>query len=98
MGSLEGKYMLALFLPHFGPRFMDRAFGVIRCGFGAGEFDGLDTTEVLDLVAFGFQPDILDATSFSSHVFVAFNGVFPVVIQIIISEFRYYHVKLRYPL
>jgi hypothetical protein len=36
---------------------MNRAFGVIGGGFGAGEFDGVDAAEVLDLVAFGFQPD-----------------------------------------
>src|SRR6266849_2301986 len=72
---------------------MNRAFGVIGGGFGAGEFDGVDAAEVLDLVAFGFKPDILDAGNFSSHVLDAVDGFFPVVIRNIIPEFVHDHVQ-----
>ena len=59
---------------------MNRTFGVVGGGLGAREFDGVDAAEVLDLVAPGFQPHVLDAGNFSSHVLDAVDGVFPVVI------------------
>src|SRR5713101_2135058 len=75
---------------------MNRALGVIGGGFGAGEFDGVDAAEVLELVARGFQPDVLDAGNFSSHVLDAIDGYFPVVIGDVVFEFVNYHVQKRF--
>src|ERR1700682_2795283 len=77
---------------------MNRAFSVVGGGFGAGEFDSVDAAEVLDLVARGFQPHVLDAGNFSSHVLDAVDGAFPVVIRNIVPEFVNDHVQHRFRL
>src|SRR5437667_6563279 len=66
---------------------MHRALGIIGSGLGAREFDGIDAAEVLDLVARSFQPHVLDAWNFSSHILDAANRLFPVVIRYIVFEF-----------
>src|SRR6266699_1897075 len=74
---------------------MNGTLGVIGGGFGAREFDRVDTAEVLDLVARRFQPHVLDAGNFCSHVLDAANRFFPVVIRHIVFEFVHDHVQHR---
>src|SRR2546430_14217797 len=90
--NLEGEAVFSLFLPHLGPPLMNGAFVIVGRGFGAFEFDGVNAAEVLDLVAFGFQPDILDAGNFSGPFLDAIDGFFPVIIRASVSEFVHHYV------
>src|SRR5712692_7558328 len=94
--NLEGKAVLALFLPHFGPRLVYGAFCVVGGGLRARELDCIDPAEVSDLVAFRLQPDILDAGNFPRHVLDAIDGFFPVVVRHIVSELVDDHVQHRF--
>src|SRR5713226_4748624 len=93
--NLKRQAVLALLLPHLGPRFMHRALRVVGRRFRAGNLDRINTAEILELVARGFQPDILDTRNLSRHILDAVDGLFPIVVRYIVPEFVDHHVQHR---
>src|SRR5579863_824886 len=75
IGNLEGQTVFAQLLPLLGPRFMQLAFRIVRGRIGARKFDGVDSAEVSDLIAFGFQPHILDPRNLRRHGLDSVDGV-----------------------
>src|SRR5258705_8863423 len=74
---------------------MHWALRVVGRRFRAGKLDGINAAEILDLVARGFQPDILDAGNLSCHVLDAVDGLLPVVVGDVVPEFVYHDVQNR---